>query len=86
MLGLSYTGTSVNPFRALGPGIINGYRPDLWVYVAGPFLGGSVSVATVWLLNGPLKSEDFGNAQGKGENPPSDDTKEKDEEEAEKDR
>ena len=84
MIGLSYTGTSVNPWRALGPGIINGYRPDLWVYVAGPFLGGTVSVLTAWMLTGPLKSEDFANAQGGGENPSSEGTKEN-EEETEKD-
>ena len=66
MIGLSYTGTSVNPFRALGPGIVNGYRPDLWVYVAGPFLGSTCSVLAVWALNGPLKPEDYGTAQGKG--------------------
>ena len=77
MFGLSYTGTAVNPFRALGPGIVNGQRDDLWVYVAGPFIGSTVSVLTVWLLNGPLKSEDYDSAQGHGEAQPSDDSAEK---------
>ena len=83
-IGLSYTGTSVNPFRALGPGIVNGQRDNLWVYVAGPFLGSTVSVLTVWALNGKIKSEDYESAQGKGEAQPSDDsaeTKKKEEEE-----
>ena len=55
MIGLSYTGTAVNPFRALGPGIVNGQRYNLWVYVAGPFVGASVSVLCVWALNGPVE-------------------------------
>ena len=81
MIGLSYTGTAVNPWRALGPGIINGQRDNLWVYVAGPFLGSTVSVLAVWALNGPLKSEDYGAAQGSGEAQASDGTPEKEEEE-----
>ena len=88
MIGLSYTGTAVNPWRALGPGIINGQRDNLWVYVAGPFLGATVSVPTAWALSGPIKSEDYESAQGKGEAQPSDDTAEdkqkKGEEEEEK--
>ena len=76
MIGLSYTGTAVNPWRALGPGIVNGQRESLWVYVAGPFLGSTVSVLTAWALNGPLKSEDYDSAQGKGEAQASDDTAE----------
>ena len=67
MLGASYTGVAANPFRALGPGIINGSRLDLWIYVAGPFLGSTVSVLTVYILNGPIKPEDKGQAQGSGE-------------------
>ena len=73
MIGLSYTGTAVNPWRALGPGIVNGQRENLWVYVAGPFLGSTVSVLTAWALNGPLKDEEaYGSAQGEGEAQPSD--------------
>ena len=77
MIGLSYTGTSVNPWRALGPGIVNGQRDNLWVYVAGPFLGSTISVFTAWALTGPLKSEDYESAQGKGEAQASDNTPEK---------
>ena len=84
MIGLSYTGTAVNPWRALGPGIINGQRDNLWVYVAGPFLGSTVSVLAVWALNGPLKSEDYESAQGKGEAQASDGTAETKKEEEEK--
>lgn len=67
MLGHSYTGTSVNPFRSLGPGIVNGPRNELWVFVAGPFVGSTCSVLAVWLMNGPLKKSDLDSAQGKGE-------------------
>ena len=77
MIGLSYTGTAVNPWRALGPGIVNGQHDNLWVYVAGPFLGSTVSVASAWALTGAIKSEDYESAQGKGEAQPSDDSPEK---------
>ena len=74
MIGLSYTGTAVNPWRALGPGIINGQRNSLWVYVAGPLLGATVSVATAWGLQGPLKDDSAVEAaQGGGEAQPGDD-------------
>ena len=79
MFGLSYTGCSVNPWRSLGPGIINGERDHLWAYVAGPFIGGTIAVLVVWALNGPLKSEDYGMAVGEGEPTPSDGTKEAEE-------
>ena len=79
LYGFAYTGSSVNPFRSLGPGLINGQRYNLWVYVAGPFLGSTVAVFAIWALNGPLKSEDYGVAQGEGEPTPSKGTEEDEE-------
>ena len=73
-IGLSYTGTAANPWRALGPGIVNGQRDNLWVYVAGPFLGATVAVLSTWGLMGPVKDEEaVGAAQGAGEAQPDDD-------------
>jgi len=40
------TGASVNPARTLGPGIIGGSAPDLWVYPIAPPVGAGVA----WLL------------------------------------
>jgi len=67
MIGASYTGTSCNPFRSLGQGIINGPREDLWVFVAGPFIGATCSVLAVWIMHGAVKKSDLNAAQGKGE-------------------
>lgn len=40
------TGASVNPARTLGPGIIGGTAPDLWVYLIAPLVGAGIA----WLL------------------------------------
>lgn len=38
-LGAEITGGSMNPFRSLGPAIINGPIKDVWPMVAGPIIG-----------------------------------------------
>ena len=46
---------SMNPWRTLGPSIINNSPDDrhsLWVYIAGPFLGGLVAYLVVSLIHG----------------------------------
>lgn len=37
-----FTGTSVNPARSLGPGIVGGVWTDQWIYWTAPLLGGAI--------------------------------------------
>ena len=39
---LPFTGTSVNPARSLGPGIVGGVWTDQWIYWTAPLLGGAI--------------------------------------------
>ena len=41
------TGGAVNPVRALGPALIAGQLPNIWIYIVGPLLGG-VAAAFVY--------------------------------------
>ena len=41
------TGGAVNPVRALGPALIDGQLPNIWIYIVGPLLGG-IAAALVY--------------------------------------
>ena len=49
LVGIHYTGTSVNPARSIGPALFEGGQAltDLWVFIVGPFIGAILS-ACVW--------------------------------------
>lgn len=53
LVGIHYTGTSVNPARSIGPAIFEGgiALEQLWVFIVGPFIG-AVVAAGVWALIG----------------------------------
>jgi Major intrinsic protein len=46
-VGAPVTGGAVNPVRALGPALIAGQLPNIWIYIVGPLLGG-VAAAFVY--------------------------------------
>lgn len=54
LVGIHFTGTSVNPARSIGPALFEGGKAltDLWVFIAGPFIGGALA-ACVWKLIEP---------------------------------
>ncbi|MBS7376943.1 MAG: MIP family channel protein [Paludibacteraceae bacterium] len=49
LVGIHYTGTSVNPARSIGPAIFEGgiALQQLWVFIVGPFAGGALA-ALIW--------------------------------------
>lgn len=53
LVGIHYTGTSVNPARSIGPALFEGGRAitDLWVFIAGPIVGAVLS-SVVWCIIG----------------------------------
>lgn len=53
LVGIHYTGTSVNPARSIAPAIFEGGQAltDLWVFIVGPFIGAACA-AGIWCLVG----------------------------------
>ena len=49
LVGIHYTGTSVNPARSIAPAVFQGGQAlsELWVFVVGPFVG-AILAAIVW--------------------------------------
>ena len=49
LVGIHYTGTSVNPARSIGPALFEGGQAlsDLWVFIVGPLVGGACA-AGIW--------------------------------------
>lgn len=53
LVGIHYTGTSVNPARSIGPAIVEGGQAlsDLWVFIVGPFVGAAIA-SCIWKVIG----------------------------------
>lgn len=49
LVGIHYTGTSVNPARSIGPALFEGGQAlsELWVFIVGPFVGAAIA-AGLW--------------------------------------
>lgn len=56
LVGIHYTGTSVNPARSIGPALFEGGKAlsQLWVFIVGPFVGGALA-AGVWKVIEPTE-------------------------------
>ena len=54
LVGIHYTGTSVNPARSIGPALFEGGKAltELWVFIVGPFTGAAIG-AGIWKVIGP---------------------------------
>ena len=54
LVGIYFTGTSVNPARSIGPAIFVGgdARANLWIFIVGPFVGALVA-AILWKIVEP---------------------------------
>ncbi|MBQ7442321.1 MAG: MIP family channel protein [Bacteroidaceae bacterium] len=53
LVGIHYTGTSVNPARSIAPAVFEGGKAlaELWVFIVGPFVGAACA-ACIWNLIG----------------------------------
>lgn len=47
------TGASMNPARSLGPAIVGGELPTLWIYLLGPMIGAALGVYACRAIRGP---------------------------------
>lgn len=49
LVGIHYTGTSVNPARSIGPALFECGKAleQLWVFIVGPFVGAAIA-ACIW--------------------------------------
>ncbi len=59
LMGIHFTGTSVNPARSLGPALLLGGESlkNLWVFIVGPLAGGALA-ALVWAILNCCKKTD----------------------------
>ena len=51
LVGIHFTGTSVNPARSIGPALFEGGQAlsELWVFIVGPLVGGALA-ACIWKI------------------------------------
>ena len=57
LVGIHYTGTSVNPARSIGPALFEGGKAlsELWVFIVGPLVGGALA-ALIWKIIEPQEA------------------------------
>ncbi len=52
ILGIHFTGTSVNPARSFGPALFSGSLSTVWVFTVAPLIGGAVAALLYKFLDG----------------------------------
>jgi len=59
LVGIHYTGTSVNPARSIGPALFEGgdALAQLWVFIVGPLVG-AILAAIIWKIIEPKAEEE----------------------------
>lgn len=55
LLGINFTGTSVNPARSFGPALIAGNLEGVWVFILAPLVGGILAAVIYSFLDGEKK-------------------------------
>ncbi|RSL97866.1 hypothetical protein CEP52_010656 [Fusarium oligoseptatum] len=51
MVGVQFTGGSLNPARSFGPCVVTGtFDTEHWIYWVGPFIGSLIAVAFYWFI------------------------------------
>ena len=50
LLGIPFTGTSVNPARTFGPALFNGSLSIYWVFLVAPLVGGALAAVVYKFL------------------------------------
>lgn len=57
LVGIHFTGTSVNPARSIGPALFacGDALKQLWVFIIGPFIGGGLAAA-IWKIIHPRQA------------------------------
>ena len=51
LLGIAFTGTSVNPARSFGPALIAGNLEGIWVFLLAPLVGGALAAVVYRFLD-----------------------------------
>lgn len=51
LLGINFTGTSVNPARSFGPALIAGKFDGIWVFLLAPLVGGALAAVVHGFLS-----------------------------------
>ena len=59
LVGIHFTGTSVNPARSIGPALFAGGAAleQLWIFIVGPFVGGALA-AGIWKVIEPAEEKE----------------------------
>ena len=57
LVGIHYTGTSVNPARSIAPAVFEGGDAllNLWIFIVGPFVG-AILAAVIWKVIEPKEA------------------------------